>query len=114
MTEATALLEFVRLPMFERHAKGLLREDDVREVEQVLIEDPGAGDVIAGTGGIRKLRFALAGQGKRGGVRVIYYHRRTEGRVYLITVYRKNAKDDLTDAERNTMKTLTNALDRET
>lgn len=63
MHEEQQFLEFVRLPMFEKQAKGLLSEEEVRAVEQDLMENPTAGPVIAGTGGLRKLRFAVGGRG---------------------------------------------------
>jgi hypothetical protein len=113
MHDGRQFLEFVRLPVFERHARGLLDEDDVREIEQELMQDPTAGNVIAGTGGLRKLRYAVGGKGKSGGVRIIYFHRSKKGRLYLVTVYHKSAKDNLTKAERNEMKRLTAALDGE-
>lgn len=113
MHDARQFLEFVRLPVFERQARGLLDEDDVREIEQELMQDPTAGNVIAGTGGLRKLRYAVGGKGKSGGVRIIYFHRNKKGRLYLVTVYHKSAKDNLTKAERNEMKRLTAALDGE-
>ena len=113
MRGAPQFLEFVRLPTFERQAKGLMTEDDVSRVEEVLVQYPAAGTVIAGTGGVRKLRYALGGRGKSGGVRIIYYHRSVKGRLYLVTVYAKNQKEDLTDAERNAMKQVTKALDGE-
>ena len=77
------------------------------------MQNPAAGTVIAGTGGVRKPRYALGGRGKSGGVRIIYHHRSVKGRLYLVTVYAKNQKDDLTGAERNAMKQVTEALDGE-
>ena len=64
MHDARQFLEFVRLPVFERQARGLLDEDDVREIEQDLMQDPTAGNVIAGTGGLRKLRYAWAARAR--------------------------------------------------
>ena len=78
------LLGFVRLPMYESSAKGLLDDEAERALEQVLADDPDAGATIANTGGVQKLRIALPGRGKRGGARVIYYHRARAGRIYLL------------------------------
>jgi hypothetical protein len=113
MPEASRWLEFVRLAGFVRSSKGLLDEDDVIRLERLLMEDPIAGPVIEGTGGLRKLRFAVGNRGKSGGVRVIYYHRSAKGRIYLITVYAKGVKDNLTKAEKNEFRKLTAMLDGE-
>jgi hypothetical protein len=61
--------------------------------------NPEQGDIIKGGGGIRKLRFALQGVGKRGGARVIYYWLRDDGQIYMLLIYPKSKKDDLTDQE---------------
>jgi hypothetical protein len=60
---------------------------------------PNAGDVIAGTGGLRKIRWTVAGKGRRGGTRVIYYHVVAQAQIRLILIYRKGIKDDLTPKE---------------
>jgi hypothetical protein len=110
---ADELLEFIRLPSYERSSKGLFGEEEHRRVESMLVDDPVAGDVIEGTGGVRKLRVALSGGGKRGGARVIYYYRQSKGRIYLVLVYAKNERENITRAERNAMRTLTAALEDE-
>ena len=69
----------------------------------LLAEHPDSGAVISGTGGLRKLRWSTKGRGKRGGVRVIYYWRTTKNRIYLLTLYGKNVKDDLTLSERKAL-----------
>jgi hypothetical protein len=72
--------------------------------------NPKKGDVIAGTGGARKLRWAAKGQGKRGGVRIIYYYYATEYEIYLITAYAKNQKTDLTTGDKRAIKQLIEVL----
>jgi hypothetical protein len=104
---------FVYLGPFIRAAKALFSESDLQEIEQRLIADPETGAVIAGTGGLRKMRVALAGAGKRGGARLIYYYRAPIGRIYLVTAYPKRDKDNLTNAERNAFKQMTARLDLE-
>ncbi|HEY4216298.1 MAG TPA: type II toxin-antitoxin system RelE/ParE family toxin [Gemmatimonadaceae bacterium] len=113
MSSERPLPGFVRLGVFERATKGLLSEEEQRELEKVLIEDPELGDRISGAGGVRKLRFATGGRGKSGGVRVIYYYRSNVGRIYLITAYPKNVKGGVTKAEKNQMAKLTAILDGE-
>ena len=66
-------MEFVETPLFTRLVKKLLNDDEYRELQEVLIYRPDLGDVIQGTGGLRKIRWMRKGRGKRGGVRVIYY-----------------------------------------
>ena len=63
------------------------------------MENPERGDIIKGGGGIRKLRFALPGRGKSGGVRAIYYWLRDDGQIYMLLIYPKSNKDDLTNRE---------------
>lgn len=75
-----------------------------------LGEEPAAGDLIQGTGGVRKVRFARRGQGKSGGYRVITFYHSMSLPVFILTVYAKNAKVNLTKAERNDLSTLTGAL----
>lgn len=113
MSPVDDLLEFVRLPSYERSSKGLFGEREHRFVESMLLKDPHAGAVVEGTGGVRKLRVALPGGGKRGGARVIYYFRQRRGRIYLVLVYAKHDRENITRAERNAMRSLIAALEDE-
>ena len=70
------------------------------------VVNPDAGDVIRDTGGLRKVRWSVAGSGKRGGVRVIYFHITAQAQVRLLLIYRKGVKDDLTAAEKKTLRKL--------
>jgi hypothetical protein len=76
------------------------------EVVEYLAENPKAGDLMQGTGGVRKLRWARGGRGKSGGVRVIYYFHGDAMPLYLLTVFGKNEKDNLSKAERNELAKL--------
>ena len=71
-----------------------------------LAVNPQAGEVIQGTGGLRKMRWSAPGSGKRGGVRVIYFHVAADAQVRLLLIYRKDVKDDLTAAEKRTLRRL--------
>ena len=94
--------EFVMLPEFDRQWKSMgLNDDDLKELQETLLKNPNAGKVIVGTKGLRKLRIAFEGQGKRGGGRVAYIDFIIYKTIYLITAYPKNEKDNLTKAERN-------------
>ena len=87
---------FIYLPIFDRTAAHLrMTDDDLMTVERELIADPRRGDVIANTGGARKLRVALQGRGKSGGARAIYLYVELKGRVYFIAVYAKNVRENL-------------------
>lgn len=77
-----------------------LNDQDLVRLQQQIIDDPTAGDVVAGTGGLRKMRFAPAGGGKRGGVRVCYTLFPDRGTVYLVTAFGKSRKTDLSPAEK--------------
>lgn len=101
------------LPAFERAAKGTLTDADRANLETALIANPEVGAVMGGTGGVRKMRFARADEGKRGGLRVIYYYRTTVGRIYMLTMYPKNVQDNMSREALNTMKSLTKLLDDE-
>jgi len=89
-------MEFIRLFSFEKSADGLFTESDLLELEIALITRPNAGDLIPGGKGLRKLRFAAKGHGKRGGARVIYYHIDGDGLIYLVFAYPKNEQENLT------------------
>ncbi|MDO8991287.1 MAG: type II toxin-antitoxin system RelE/ParE family toxin [Sideroxyarcus sp.] len=95
---------FVELPPFERYRQDYLGDDSFRQLQQSMLSNPEAGDVIEGTGGLRKLRHADArrGKGKRGGLRVIYYWWQAGRQFWLFTLYDKDEMEDL-DAEQKKM-----------
>lgn len=99
---------FIELPPFERHRQDYLNDESFRGFQNALIGNPEAGDVIEGTGGLRKVRHAdeKRGKGKRGGLRVIYYWWQPGKQFWLYTVYNKDEMDDLTAAQRNILKEL--------
>jgi hypothetical protein len=99
---------FVELPPFQRHRQTYLSDESFRAFQQMLMEKPEAGDVIEGSGGLRKIRFAdeKRGKGKRGGLRVIYYWWLSGNQFWLFTIYNKDEMDDLTTAQRKTLRDL--------
>lgn len=104
--------EFVELPMFRKKWKSLgLTDKDLMRLEEELVADPKAGAVMQNTGGIRKMRFAFEHRGKSGSVRVIYVDFEVYEKIYLITAYPKNEKDNLTKDERNELKHLIHILE---
>jgi len=96
----------VETSVFTRRVTVLLPDEDYREFQAELIADPKAGDRITGTGGLRKIRWSATGRGKRGGVRIIYYHLDARARIYLLVIYAKNEKDDLSPTELRTLRRL--------
>lgn len=98
------------LPEFIRTANKLLSHEERLDVVRYLAEHPKAGDLIEGTGGVRKLRWGRGGQGKSGGVRVIYYFHSENMPLYLLTLFSKGDKSNLTKAERNELSELVNLL----
>jgi len=99
---------FIELPPFERHRASYLDDDDFRSLQNLLMLQPDVGDLIPGTGGLRKLRFGNArrGKGKRGGLRVIYYWWDTGSQIWLFTVYNKDEMADLTPLQRKALKEM--------
>lgn len=98
------------LPEFTRSAAGLLTASETQLLISYLAEHPLAGVLIAGTGGIRKLRWAREGMGKSGGVRVIYYYHDERMPLYLLSIFGKNQKANLSKAEANELSKLVRIL----
>ena len=90
---------FIETSVFTRMVTSLLTDDEYREFQNVLFDDPAAGDLIKGGGGIRKIRFAAQGRGKSGGVRTIYFWAKAKDQIYMLVIYPKSKKDTLTDRE---------------
>jgi hypothetical protein len=105
---------FVELPEFTRLARAAkLTDRELRALEAALRIDPHSGDLIEGTGGIRKLRFALEHTGKSSGGRAIYYYVGRSSRVYLIAVYKKSLSEDISHGAKRQLRTLAKLLDEE-
>ena len=108
--------EFVRLPEFERQCKHMgLNENDIQEIENILLLDPTIGDMIRGTGGLRKFRIALPSlnRGKSGGARVVYVDFAFYEKIYLVTAYAKAEMEDLSQTEKKELKELVKTLESE-
>ena len=93
-----------------RRAEKLLSDDERRDVVSYLATHPRAGDLMEGTGGVRKLRWARGGRGKSAGVRVVYYVHSELMPLYLLTVFAKNERANLSKAERNELAGLVELL----
>ena len=93
------LLTVIETPEFLRKSKGLLSELQRADLVSHLSRNPTAGDLIQGSGGARKLRWARAGMGKSGGCRVIYFYHSDNVPVFILTAFAKNVKVNLSKAE---------------
>ena len=105
---------FIEMPMFRSKWEKLgLNDADLRRLQEELLDDPKVGAVMRRTGGIRKMRFAFEDRGKSGSVRVIYIDFEVYEKIYLITAYPKNEKDNLSDTERNELRQLISILEKQ-
>lgn len=95
------LITIVELPEFSKRAEKELSKEQKDELIYFLASNPKAGNLIQGTGGIRKLRWASKGKGKSGGSRIIYFYYNDNIPLFLLTIFGKNEKINLTKAERN-------------
>ena len=90
---------FIETPIFTRLVKEALSDEDYGALQQLLADQPDAGDLIRGGGGIRKVRWGLRGRGKSGGIRVIYYWHVRADQIYLLFLFPKGERSDLTPAQ---------------
>jgi hypothetical protein len=105
-----APVSVVETPEFLAAAQRIMAEDECGLLVDYLARNPSAGDIIPGTGGVRKLRWALEGRGKRGGARVVYYYHSDDMPIFALTAYAKNERANLSQAERNDFRRLTALL----
>ncbi len=85
----------VETPTFERLAREWWNDEDRTEFVSFIAGNPTVGDVVPGTGGVRKVRWGSTGRGKRGGVRVIYFNRLANGEIWLLLVYGKSVRENI-------------------
>jgi len=103
-------ITLVELPEYIRDADRLLDDESKEDLKDFLTRNPTAGVIMPGTGGVRKLRWARRGSGKSGGVRVIYYFYNETIPLFLLNIFGKNEKANLSKAERNRMAKLVSVL----
>ena len=89
-----------------RRIKELMRDDEYGELQEALVDCPDIGDIIQGSGGLRKVRWRLEGRGKSGGVRVIYYWMKENEQIYMLYVYPKSRQGDLTSEQVKELKSI--------
>ena len=103
--------EFIITTVYDKLWINLgLTDDDLRYLQSYIMINPSAGDLIRGTGGARKIRFAIADSGKSGGIRVIYVDITHKQHIYLLLCYPKNKQDNLTQEQKKQVKILIEAL----
>lgn len=90
---------FIETSVFTRHLEKLMSDDEYSLLQKELLSRPGKGDLIPNSGGIRKLRWATEGRGKRGGLRVIYYWAVSEHQIFMLYIYPKTKQENLTQAQ---------------
>jgi len=88
-------MKFIETPIFTKEVQTLLEDDEYKSLQIALLLRPEQGSIIPGSGGLRKIRWAIKGKGKRGGLRVIYYWNPKTESFYMLLIYSKSKKDDL-------------------
>ena len=106
MVDESSEITVFQLSKFKTEATELIGTDGIDAVAVYLIEHPEAGDVIPGSGGVRKLRWAAKGKGKRGGSRIIYVYIVVAVSIYLLRCYAKSVKTDLTADEKKELRQI--------
>ena len=96
----------IETSVFSRLIQELMSDEDYRALQEALITRPESGDVIKGSGGLRKIRWKIQGQGKRGGIRVIYYWVTADDQIRMLYVYRKSKQSDLTPEQLAMLKSI--------
>ncbi len=99
-------MRFVETPIFTTTIRSALAEEDYRALQVALLLRPEQGPVIPRSGGLRKVRWAGSGRGKRGGLRIIYYRHPAEETFYMLYVFAKSAQEDLTPSQLQTLRRL--------
>jgi mRNA-degrading endonuclease RelE of RelBE toxin-antitoxin system len=89
-------MEIVETSIFTKEITRILSDDEYRQLQYFLVANPQSGDVIKGSGGLRKMRWKTKGRGKSGGIRTIYYYHQDESMLLMIYVYEKSKTENLT------------------
>jgi mRNA-degrading endonuclease RelE of RelBE toxin-antitoxin system len=103
-------MQFIETGIFTRQVTSLLTDDEYHQLQAALLSHPESGPIIPHSGGLRKIRWAMSGRGKRGGVRVIYYWVVAKDQILMLFMYPKNVKDDLTSQQ---LKVLREIVEKE-
>ena len=106
-------MKFIETTVFSKIRENYFDDSQFHRLQLHLIDRPDAGDVIIGSGGVRKLRWRPPGRGKRGGIRVIYYWITRDNQILFLTAYAKNEADDLSSAAIKSMREIVKGLLRQ-
>jgi hypothetical protein len=96
----------IETSIFTRLIRELMDDEDYRELQLSMVQNPDKGDLIPGSGGLRKIRWKTAGKGKRGGIRIIYYWMRLDNQLWMLYAYPKTRQSDLTRDQLNTLRDI--------
>jgi hypothetical protein len=99
-------VELIETSLFTKQVRVAMSDEEFRALQLHLMLRPDAGDLISGSGGLRKLRWRLPGRGKRGGARIIYFWSSAAGRIFLLYLYPKNVRSDVSPAELRILRKL--------
>jgi hypothetical protein len=99
-------MEIVETSLFTRQIKELIEDESYAELQLALVRRPDLGDLIPGSGGLRKVRWSQAGRGKRGGIRVIYYWYSPDDLIYMLLAYAKSTQENLTQEQLKILRKL--------
>ena len=97
---------FIETRIFTQRIKELMSDDEYRSLQEALVNRPSMGNIVQGTGGLRKVRWKQEGHGKSGGVRVIYYWMTEDEQLYMLYVYPKSKQEDLTAEQKKALKLI--------
>lgn len=103
--------QFQETPYFTRRITKLLTHDEYLELQNLLLDRPDVGDIIQGSGGLRKVRFGRQGTGKSGGVRVVYYWLIRKDVIFMLDVFAKNERSNLTQAQTAALRKLAQEIE---
>lgn len=99
-------MQIIETSAFTRRVTDILSDEEYRALQEMLVQNPETGALIVGTGGARKVRWAVKGGGKSGGARVIYYWANARGVILMLAIYTKNEQDTLTDAQKKALRAI--------
>lgn len=104
------VLSIIELPPFKKEAPKIFKPEELLELKAYIKANPTKGDIIQGTGGIRKLRWSAGGKGKSGGARVIYFYYILGKRIHLMTCYTKNVQSDISPKVKKQLKAIVDLI----
>lgn len=101
---------FIETSTFTKLLPNYLSDEGYRALQMYLMQKPDAGDIVRGSGGVRKVRWSLEGRGKSGGVRVIYYWRKSDHEIWMLTIYSKSERSTISG---HILRQIAKAIDNE-